>query len=252
MKAKITKTDQAKLNALNNPKVWDVVNQAIELMKPRDVMIFDDSQKDMDKVRQLAIERGEEKKLALEGHTIHYDSYYDQARDKPHTATLLPEGETLSRGLNVVERESGLKEIYGFMDGAMRGKTMIVRFFCLGPTNSRFSISALQITDSFYVAHSEDILYRTGYAQFKKLNGSGDFFTFIHSAGELDVRGNTKNIDKRRIYMDLKANKVFTVNNQYAGNSLGLKKLALRLAINKANNEGWLTEHMFLMGVYKI
>ena len=252
MKAKITNSDQAKLDALDNPKVWDVVNQAIELMKPDDVMIFDDSQKDMDKVRQLAIERGEEKKLALEGHTVHYDSYYDQARDKPHTATLLPEGETLSRGLNVVERETGLKEIYSFMDGSMQGKTMIVRFFCLGPTNSRFSISALQITDSFYVAHSEDILYRQGYEEFKRIKDKDDFFYFWHSAGELDKHNTTKNINDRRIYVDPLENRVLSVNNQYAGNSLACKKLALRLAIYRANHADWLTEHMFISAFYPL
>jgi phosphoenolpyruvate carboxykinase (GTP) len=124
---------------------------------------------------------------------------------------------------------------------------VLIRFFCLGPLNSRFSIPALQITDSSYVAHSEDILYRTGYQQFKQLKGSADFFTFIHSAGPLDERNNTKNVDERRIYIDVVGDQVLTVNNQYAGNSLGLKKLALRLAIYKANNEDWLTEHMFLM-----
>ena len=252
MEAKVTKIDQIKLNALNNPKVYDVVNQAIELMKPNDVMVFDDSPEDINKVRHLAIERGEEEQLALPGHTIHYDSYYDQARDKPHTATLLPEGETLSRGLNVVEREAGLKEIYGFMDGAMRGKTMLVRFFCLGPTNSRFSIPALQITDSFYVAHSEDILYRQGYEEFKRLKDNDDFFYFWHSAGELDTNNTTKNIADRRIYVDPLENRVLSVNNQYAGNSLACKKLALRLAIYRANHEDWLTEHMFISAFYPL
>jgi phosphoenolpyruvate carboxykinase (GTP) len=98
------------------------------------------------------------------------------------------------------------------------------------------------------VAHSEDILYRSGYQQFKKLGGSPNFFTFIHSAGELDGRGNSSDIKNRRIYVDLMENRVLTVNNQYAGNSLGLKKLALRLAIYRANQEDWLTEHMFVMG----
>src|SRR3989338_1427232 len=129
---------------------------------------------------------------------------------------------------------------------------MLVCFFCLGPNNSRFSIPALQITDSSYVVHSETILYRLGYNEFKRLNGSGDFFYFIHSAGELDERNNPKNIDQRRIYMDLQENRVFTINNQYAGNSVGLKKLALRLAINKSNKEDWLCEHMFVMGVHAL
>jgi phosphoenolpyruvate carboxykinase (GTP) len=134
------------------------------------------------------------------------------------------------------------------MDGVMEGKEVVIRFFSLGPVGSKFSLLAFQMTDSYYVAHSEDILYRAAYEEFKRMDGSDDFFTFIHSAGQLTDRGVTKNIDKRRIYIDLKGNKVLTVNNQYAGNSLGLKKLALRLAIYKANNEDWLAEHMFLMG----
>jgi phosphoenolpyruvate carboxykinase (GTP) len=248
----LSSCDREKLDALENPKVWDVVRRAIDLMKPDDVLVFDDSPEDLARVRQLAIDYGEEKKLATKGHTVHYDGYYDQARDKAHTATLLPPGKTLSRGLNVVERESGLKEIFGFMDGAMRGKTMIVRFFCLGPTNSRFSIRALQITDSFYVAHCEDILYRPGYREFMRLEDKDDFFYFWHSAGELSEHNTTVNIDQRRIYIDPRENRVLSVNNQYAGNSLACKKLALRLAIHRANREDWLTEHMFISAFYSL
>jgi len=244
--------DKAKLNALENHKVWQVVNDAIGLMKPSKVMVFDDSPEDIATVRQLAIDYGEEQELAMEGHTIHYDGYYDQARDKANTATLLPTGQKLSRGLNVKERESGLNEIFRFMDGSMSGKTMIIRFYCLGPTNSRFSIRAMQITDSFYVAHSEDLLYRPGYEEFTGLPNKDDFFYFWHSAGELDERNTTINVDKRRIYIDPLENRVLSVNNQYAGNSLACKKLSLRLAIYRANQEDWLTEHMFISAFYPL
>ncbi|MCJ7702743.1 MAG: phosphoenolpyruvate carboxykinase (GTP) [Anaerolineales bacterium] len=248
----ISENDKSKLDGLENPKVWMVVNDAIDLMKPKQVMVFDDSPEDIAKVRQLSIEFGEEKSLAMEGHTIHYDGYFDQARDKANTATLLPSGQKLSRGLNVKERGPGLKEIFEIMDGAMDQKTMIVRFFCLGPTNSRFSIRALQITDSFYVAHSEDLLYRQGYEEFKRMKDKNDFFYFWHSAGKLDERNTTENIDKRRIYIDPLENRVLSVNNQYAGNSLACKKLALRLAIYRANQEDWLTEHMFISAFYPL
>ncbi len=73
------------------------------------------------------------------------------------------------------------------------------------------------------------------------------FFRFIHSAGVLDERGNSINLDKRRIYMDTQNNIVYSMNAQYAGNSVGLKKHSMRLAINKAGQEGWLCEHMFVM-----
>ncbi len=249
----ISPGDQAKLEALSNPKVNKVVFDAIELMKPAKVMVFTDAPEEIQRFRNLALEYHEEQPLKTEGHTIHYDGYRDQARDKEHTATLLPEGQTLSRSLNVVEREKGLKEIFSFMDGAMRNKTMAVRFFCLGPTHSRFAIAALQITDSFYVGHSEDILYRPGYEHFRtSLEDKDDFFYFWHSAGELDGRNCTKNVDQRRIYIDPLEFRVFSVNNQYAGNSLACKKLALRLAIYKANHSDWLTEHMFLSAFYPL
>ena len=248
----ISDADKAKLEALDNTKVLKVISDAAELMKPAKVVVFDDSAEDIAKVRQMAIENNEEKPLAMEGHTIHYDGYFDQGRDKANTATLLPAGQKLSRGLNVKERESALEEIMEIMDGMMEGKEMIVRFFCLGPTNSRFSISSLQITDSYYVGHSEDILYRPGYEEFKRLENKEDFFYFWHSAGELGEDNTTVNIDKRRIYIDPQENRVLSANNQYAGNSLACKKLSLRLAINKANKEDWLTEHMFISAFYPL
>ncbi|NPD89167.1 MAG: phosphoenolpyruvate carboxykinase (GTP) [Asgard group archaeon] len=246
--------DKEKIDALNNPKAVKVIDRFLKICKPAKVVVIDDTQEDINYVRQLSIDLGEEIKLEMPGHTIHYDSYFDQARDKGNTRLLVPvtEKEKYGTHINTIDRDEGLKEILDIMDGCMKGKLVVIRFFCLGPTNSRFSISALQITDSAYVAHSEDILYRKGYEQFKRLEGSEDFFYFVHSAGELTEKNVTKNIEKRRIYIDLEENRVFTVNNQYAGNSLGLKKLALRLAINKALKENWLAEHMFISAVYTL
>ena len=241
--------NKKKLEGINNPHVEKIVEEYVNLCKPAKVTVITDSDTDIKYVRELALTTGEEKKLSMEGHTIHYDGYYDQARDKSNTRVLLTGDMKLSKAINTIDRDEGLREIHEIMNGSMKGKEALVRFFCLGPLNSRFSISALQITDSTYVAHSEDLLYRSGYGQFKLLNGSDNFFCFVHSAGQLDERGNSKDIDKRRIYIDVVGNKVLSVNNQYAGNSIGLKKLALRLAIYIANNEDWLTEHMFIMGV---
>jgi phosphoenolpyruvate carboxykinase (GTP) len=239
-----------KLKVIGNSHVIKIVEEYVKLCKPAKVTVLTDSQEDIDYIRDLTLKNKEELKLAREGHTIHFDGIYDQARDKANTCVLLPKGAKTSKFINTKDRDEGLKEILGFFDSIMQGTEMLVCFFCLGPNNSNFSIPALQITDSAYVAHSETILYRPVYEEFKKLNGSEDFFYFIHSAGQLDERKNTASIDKRRIYIDLQGNKVLTVNNQYAGNSVGLKKLALRLAIKKANNEDWLSEHMFVMGVH--
>ena len=243
------KINLQKLEKLNNRYVTEKIEEAIKLCKPAKVNIISDSKEDIDYVRKLAINTFEEKKLEMEGHTIHFDGYYDQARDKEHTKYLLSQKVNWGLGINYIEKDKGLKEVHSFLDGSMVGKEMLVRFFSLGPTNSMFSLRALQITDSAYVAHSEDLLYRQGYQEFKKLNGSPNFFFFLHSAGRLE-NGVSVDINKRRIYIDLEENRVFSVNNQYAGNSIGLKKLAFRLAINKAQHESWLAEHMFIMGVH--
>ena len=243
------KINLKKLEELNNQYVINVAEEAIQLCKPEKVTVITDSKEDINYVRELALTTCEEKKLKMEGHTIHFDGYYDQGRDKAHTKYLLSKDVDWGLGVNSIEKEKGLKEIFSYLDESMTGKEMLVRFFSLGPTNSTFSLKALQITDSAYVAHSEDLLYRPGYEEFKRLAGSNDFFFFLHSAGRLE-NGVSADIDKRRIYIDLKENRVYSVNNQYAGNSLGLKKLAFRLAINKAQKEGWLAEHMFIMGVH--
>jgi phosphoenolpyruvate carboxykinase (GTP) len=242
--------NRAKLEALGNSFVINHVEKFVDLCKPSKVTVITDDPKDIAYVRQLALVNGEERILKMSGHTVHFDGYFDQARDKLHTAVLLPHDRRLSRSINSIERENGLEEILSLLNGAMKGKECLIRFFSLGPTNSEFTICALQLTDSAYVGHSEDLLYRNGYKQFKKLGDSDDFFTFIHSAGELNERKCSKNIDKRRIYIDIIDGKVYSVNNQYAGNSLGLKKLALRLAIHKAHNENWLAEHMLIMGIH--
>ena len=245
----LSEENRKKIRNLNNTHVEKIIEEYVNLCKPDTVTVITDSQADINYIRTRALELGEERKLAMEGHTIHFDGLNDQGRDKKNTRILVTPDMKLSKIIDVREREEGLTEIFRVMDGIMKGKECFIRFFCLGPVGSRFSIAALQITDSAYVCHSEDLLYRTGYEEFKKLNGSDKFFYLVHSAGELDERGNTKNVDQRRIYIDVMGGRVFTVNNQYAGNSVGLKKLSLRLAIFKANQEDWLTEHMFIMGI---
>jgi phosphoenolpyruvate carboxykinase (GTP) len=243
----LDKQNRLKLEILENSKILQILEKYIALCKPEKVTVITDSNDDINYVRQLSLNNGEEVLLSKEGHTIHFDGYFDQARDKENTKILLSPEQKCSPHVNTMNRNKGLAEIFEIMDGCMKGKEALVRFFCLGPKNSLFTLLALQITDSAYVAHSEDLLYRRGYEEFRN-NKEADFFHFVHSAGVLEG-GVSKDIEKRRVYVDLKENRVLSVNNQYGGNSIGLKKLALRLAINKAIGEGWLTEHMFIMGV---
>jgi phosphoenolpyruvate carboxykinase (GTP) len=249
LKSSLDEANLEKLMALENENLHRFVADAITTCRPQSVFICSDAAEDMDCLRKLAIDQGEEIPLAIAGHTVHFDGYRDQARDKEQTKYLVPEGVDMGSNINAVEKEAGKNEITTLLTDIMKDKIMIVRFLSLGPTESDFSISCCQITDSAYVAHSESLLYRPGYEQFKKIGASTDFFRILHSAGELDERKNSRNIDKRRVYIDLEEELVYSVNTQYAGNTVGLKKLSLRLAISRAAREAWLAEHMFILGV---
>ncbi len=250
LKTRLGEKNYQKLIGIDNPELHQIIAKYVELCNPDKVFVCTDSPEDIQYVRQEAIRAGEEMELAIAGHTVHFDGYYDQARDKKNTKFLLPSGADLGANLNAVDRAEGLKEIHSILKDIMRGHQLFVRFFCLGPLKSQFSIPAVQLTDSGYVAHSEDLLYRQGYEEFVRLGRDARFFRFVHSAGELDERMTSANIDKRRVYIDLEDETVYSVNTQYGGNTIGLKKLAMRPAINRASKEGWLNEHMFIMAVH--
>lgn len=250
LKNKCGEEGYKKLANLENPRVTDTIARYIQHCNPDSAFVRANEGEDAEYIRQRSIEKGEEIPLKKEGHTVHFDGYNDQARDKEHTKFLFSPEKELGPQFNSINKERGLKEILGYLENSMRGKEAYICFFCLGPRNSIFSLPVLQITDSTYVAHSEDILYRDGYELFKKekFERESEFFKFIHSAGTLE-NSVSKEIDKRRVYTDLQSNIVFSVNTQYGGNTIGAKKLAMRLAIKEASGNGWLTEHMFIMGI---
>jgi phosphoenolpyruvate carboxykinase (GTP) len=202
LKEKLTTENYDRLVALDNPKMHEFVADAIELTNAESVFVCTDSPADIAYIRELAVKSGEEIPLNIKGHTCHFDGYYDQARDKAQTKYLLSPGSELGESLNSIEKKAGIEEVRGFLKDSMLGRKMLICFWCLGPTDSDFSIPCIQITDSPYVAHSESILYRPGYEQFKKIGTSPEFFRFIHSEGELE-NAVSKNIDKRRVYIDL-------------------------------------------------
>ncbi|KPK67973.1 phosphoenolpyruvate carboxykinase [candidate division WOR_3 bacterium SM23_60] len=250
LKKRLGEHGYSKLMKIDNPALHEFVATNIEHCNPDKVFICTDDPADIAYIRKAAIRNGEEMSLATQGHTVHFDNYYDQARDKAHTLILLPKGKKLDKTIKTGDRDECLKEIHDIMKDIMKGKEVYVRFFCLGPTKSEFSIPAIQLTDSAYVAHSEDILYRQGFEEFVRQGKNARFFKIVHSAGELNHDKKSKNLDKRRIYIDLKDNIVYSANTQYGGNTIGLKKLSMRLAINRGSKEGWLTEHMLVMGVH--
>ncbi|MEM2098177.1 MAG: phosphoenolpyruvate carboxykinase (GTP) [Candidatus Bathyarchaeia archaeon] len=251
LKPKLSQKDYEKLSAISHPIVHEFIAKANDLCNPQDIFICSDSTEDLEHIRKQAIATGEEKAiLKTPGHTVHFDGIYDQGRDRQATKYLVPKGITLSKALNQIDRQEGLAEVRSLLRDSMKDRTMIVRFISLGPPNSVFTILGLQCTDSWYVAHSETLLYRPGYQVFINAGLDKDFLRVLHSAGKLSSNMTSAEHEKKRIYIDHMDNTIYSVNTQYAGNSVGFKKLAFRLAIRKANYEGWLAEHMLLMGVH--
>ena len=251
LKTLLRKEEFEKVSRIDNAQVHQFLYESIKLCQPREVFVCSDTPDEIAYIKNMAIVSGEESAALLTpGHTFHFDGPKDQARDREVTKFLVPPGDHLSPALRQVEREKGLSEVLSLLKGIMRDRTMIVRFLSLGPVNSEFTIPCMECTDSWYVAHSVDLLYREGYHYFLDPPGDVEVFKTLHSSGRLDENMVSIDADKKRIYIDYVTNTVYSVNTQYAGNSIGFKKLALRLAIRKAHREGWLAEHFMIMGVH--
>ncbi|MFH1381248.1 MAG: phosphoenolpyruvate carboxykinase, partial [Candidatus Omnitrophota bacterium] len=172
LREKCGQENYRKLEKLANDELMKFAVKYAELFNPDSIFVRTDSREDAEYIRKKTLENKEEQPLAIAGHTAHFDGYFDQGRDKGSTKYLLGPDEVLGSDIMSLDREKGIEEIRELFKNAMKGKEMYVCFYCLGPINSKFSISAVQITDSSYVAHSEDILYRSGYEQFLNLKGS--------------------------------------------------------------------------------
>ncbi len=114
LRPKLSKIDYQKLCAITNPKVYQLIAEASELCSPDRIFICNDSTEDIEYIRRQAIVTGEEKPLAVPGHTVHFDGPHDQGRDREVTKYLVPKGDLLSKALNQIDRDEGLAEVKGF------------------------------------------------------------------------------------------------------------------------------------------
>jgi len=254
LRARLPAGEYRKLQAIDNTVVHEFIATSIARCHPARVFVATDSTQDIAYTRQAALRNDEERTLSMSGHTIHFDGFLDQGRDKAHTKFLVPKGKDLGPEINALDRDEGLRELQLFLTDIMAGHELFVKFYCLGPARSPFSIPCVQLTDSAYVAHSEDLLYRQGYQEFVRQGKAARCFRFLHSQGAMEPAGLgllvSTNVEWRRVYIDLEDEVIYSINTQYGGNSIGLKKLAMRLGIQRGSREGWLTEHMLLMGVH--
>ena len=238
-----------KLVLIKNEEALIKIANAIMMCEPDNVFIDTGSTDDIQWIREYSIKKGEEKKLAKEGHTIHYDLPQDQARLVKQTYYIVNEDEKVSALAKSTPRQEALEYMQKYMQGIMNGMTMIVGFFGRGPAGAVATIPAIEISSSGYVLHSAELLYRNIYTKFdQEVSRKGFFFTNVHSEGP----NTPEDVPNARIFMDRSWQTTFSTFCTYAGNTLLMKKGNHRFAVDYATyyeRGKELSEHMFITGM---
>ncbi|MFC1706860.1 phosphoenolpyruvate carboxykinase (GTP) [Planctomycetota bacterium] len=245
---KLEAAELQKLERVQNEDALLKIANAIAMGEPQSVMINTGSAADRQKIRELSIEKGEERPLAMKDHTIHYDLAKEQARLVDRTFYIVNPDEKTSMLAKKVLRDEAHAYVGKWMKGIMKGKTMFVGFHNRGPSGAPATIPAIELTSSTYVTHSANLLYRNAYETFdKEVESTGYFFTNVHSEGTW----REEDLPNARVYMDRSWLTTFSMFCTYAGNTLLMKKGNHRFAVDLATyykQEQELSEHMFICG----
>jgi len=240
--------DVAKLSKIANEEALLRIANAISMTDPDAVFVNTGSDEDVERVRKMSLEKGEEQPLAMKGHTIHFDLAQEQARIIDRTFYIVNEGEGVSVLAQSILRDEAYDYVRTHMTGIAKGKTVLVGFFSRGPIGAPAAIPALEITTSTYVMHSANILYRHVYERFdEEVQRLGLFLANVHSEGP----NRPEDLPNARVFMDRSWLTTFSMFCTYAGNTLLLKKGNHRFAVDLATyyrREQELSEHMFITG----
>jgi len=238
-----------KLAQIQNPEVLKKIANAIALCEPDSVFIDTGSEEDRQFIRDLALKKGEESRLPMDGHTIHFDLKQEQGRIIDRTFYIYNEGEEVNSLALKKLRTEALADIREKMSGIMKGKVMMAGFYLRGPVGAPASNPALEISSSAYVLHSADLLYRNVYAAFdREVDQLGHFYANIHSEG----LNRPEDLPNARVYMDRSHLTTYSFNCTYAGNTLLMKKGNHRFSVDRAvyvEKGRQVAEHMFITGI---
>ncbi len=238
-----------KLSKIKNEEARIKIANAISMCEPKSVFIDTGSAEDVQKIREMSLEKGEERKLAMKDHTIHYDLPQDQARLVKQTFYIVNEDEKISSLQKFVKRDEGLSYVKEYMKGIMKGKVLMIGFFSRGPIGAQGAVPAIEMSSSTYVMHSADILYRNCFESFdKEVERKGIFYTNVHAEGP----NRPEDVPNARIFMDRSWFTTFSTFCTYAGNTLLLKKGNHRFTVDYSTYykvEEEISEHMFITGM---
>ena len=228
-----------------NIKLLQWIDECAALTKPDNILWIDGSDEQLEQLRAEAMATGELIKLneeKLPGCYLHRSAINDVARVEQRTFICTTNKEDAGETNNWMAPSDAYALLGKHFDGSMKGKTMYVIPYSMGPVGSDFSKIGVELTDSIYVVVSMAIMTRMGKEVLDAL-GDGDFVKGLHSKAQLSEEG-------RYICHFPEDNAIWSINSGYGGNVLlGKKCFALRIASYLAKNEGWMAEHMLILGI---
>ncbi len=239
----------SKLAKIKNEDARLKIANAISMMTPDAVFVNTGSEEDIQKIRDMSLEKGEEKTLAMKDHTIHFDLAKEQGRIVDRTFYIVNEDESTSTLAKKILRKDAMEHVKTYMTGLGKGKTLLIGFFSRGPVGAPAALPAIEITTSTYVMHSGNILYRNVFDKFdEEIQRKGYLLTNVHGEGP----NRPEDLPNARVFMDRSWLTTFSMFCTYAGNTLLLKKGNHRFAVDLATyygKEEELSEHMFITGM---
>ncbi|MDD3428584.1 MAG: phosphoenolpyruvate carboxykinase (GTP) [Oscillospiraceae bacterium] len=230
-----------------NKNVLTWLDEMVALTKPANVVWIDGSEAQLKALREEAIATGEMEELnqeELPGCLLHRTKKNDVARVEDRTFICTKEKEDVGPINNWMETSAMKAKLSPMYDGVMAGRTMYVIPYCMGPLGSPFSKVGVELTDSIYVVLNMDIMTRMGQGALDQLGpDSNDFVRGLHSKANVEE-------ENRYIVHFPEENTIWSINSAYGGNVLlGKKCFALRIASYQGYKEGWMAEHMLILGI---
>ena len=237
-----------------NPNVIKWVDEMVALTKPDQVIWIDGSKEQLDELTNevCSLPDGNKDKMyrlnpeKLPGCLYHRTLPNDVARVEDRTFICCREKKDAGPTNNWMDPKEMKAMLTPMYDGVKKGRTMYVIPYSMGPIGSSLAKVGVELTDSIYVVLNMNIMTRMGADAFKNLGDtSNDFVRGLHSKADVDP-------EKRYIVQFPEENTIWSINSAYGGNVLlGKKCFALRIASYQGKNEGWMAEHMLILGVKK-
>ncbi len=230
----------------NNIYVNEWVEQMAKMTQPDSIVWLDGSEEERERLTKQALSTGELVELdqeKLPGCLYHRTAENDVARVEHLTFICTEHKEDAGPTNNWMEKSAAYAKLGTLFEGSMKGRTMYVIPYIMGPAFSEFSKVGIEITDSIYVVLNMRIMTRMGKIAMDMLGDSPNFIKGLHSKGDIDP-------EKRFICHFPEDNAIWSIGSGYGGNVLlGKKCFALRIASWLGRKEGWMAEHMLILGV---